>query len=67
MTNAVPPAFAADGLMLFNVGAAGGGVIVNGAGFEMPPPAPATFGGVKTVTFAVPAPATSDAGICAVN
>src|SRR5436190_195018 len=54
--------------MLMSNGAGGGGtVIVNGKAFDVPPPAPAVFGGVKTVTLAVPALAMSEAGICAVN
>jgi hypothetical protein len=66
-TNAGLPALAALGLMLISVGAGGGGVIVKGAGFDVPPPAPAVFGGVKTVTLAIPTLATSEVEICAVN
>jgi hypothetical protein len=66
-TNAGLPAFVAPGLMLVSCGAGAGAVMVNGNAFDVPPPAPAVFGGVKTVTLAVPALAMSEAGICAVN
>src|SRR5690242_6347027 len=61
------PAAAVLGVMLVSCGPGGGGMMVNVKGEEAPPPAPAVFGGVKTVMFAVPPLATSDAGICAVN
>ena len=41
-------------------------MIVNGTAFDAPPPA-APIGGVKTVTFAVPATAMSEGVISAVN
>ncbi|HKC89497.1 MAG TPA: hypothetical protein VKG02_26170, partial [Blastocatellia bacterium] len=39
----------------------------NCAAFDAPPPAPAVFGGVKTVTLADSTLAMSEAGIIAVN
>jgi len=66
-TKAGLPAFDAFGLMLVSCGAGAGAVIVNGNGFDVPPPAPAVFGGVKTVTLVVPTLAMSEDGICAVN
>lgn len=65
--NAGLPAAAVFGVMPVSCGAGGGGMMVNGRGDEVPPPAPAVFGGVNTVMVAVPPLTTSDAGICAVN
>ena len=65
--NPGPPAVAEFGLIVMIVGVCGAcGVIVNGNGFDEPPP-PDPAGGVKTVTFADPAVAMSEAKIVAVN
>ena len=63
-----PPALAVLGLMLVKLGSgAGASVIVNDRAFDVPPPAPAALGGLKTVICAVPALAMSLVGICAVK
>ena len=56
-----PPAVAEAGLMLASTGA--GLMIAKATSFELPPPG----AGLKTVTEAEPAPATSLAGMDAVN
>src|SRR3989442_544250 len=62
-TNAFPPATADVGLMLLMAGAGFTGVMVKLAALEVPPPG----GGLKTVTEAEPALATSLAGMEAVS
>src|SRR5262249_27055238 len=52
-------------LMIAGVGGTAS-LILNGAAFDNPPPAPRT-GGLKTVTFAIPAIARSEGVINAVN